>query len=55
MRPFHPLPPDVYTSRVSNFMTYTPYAYFRWGAGRQGCAGGRLRLRLRLRGASWGW
>lgn len=22
---------DVYTSRVSNFMRYTPYAYFRWG------------------------
>jgi len=24
-----PPPPDVYTSRVSNFLTYTPYYYFR--------------------------
>jgi hypothetical protein len=28
----HCCPPDVYTSRVSNFMRYTPYAYFRWAS-----------------------
>lgn len=34
-RPHCPLSrPDVYTSRVSNFMRYTPYAYFRPAGGR---------------------
>jgi hypothetical protein len=26
----------VYTSRVANFLRFTPYMYFRWGGGEGG-------------------